>query len=273
MNRYTWRTGIREGVLILVGLIFLVPVYLLVNLAIKKQGDVLNPLAPAIHPTFENFVNAWRDAGLGPAIFYTFVLTVCSLALIVFMSSTAGYVLARVTAGWSKIVFGVFMAGLLVPLQLGTFPLYTTFRDLGLLNSIWALVIYYGGLMMPFSVFLYTTFLRALPADFEEAATLDGARPMRIFFSVVFPLSRPVTGTVIILNAVGIWNDFFTPLLYLGGSPQQTIPVALFQFIGQYTSNYQLVFAGMIIGVLPILAAYFALQRYVIKGFAGGLKG
>ncbi len=196
-----------------------------------------------------------------------------SVTLIVALSSSAGYILARVTERWGRIAFAFFMLGLLVPLQLGAFPLYTTFRDLGLLNTIWALVIYYAGLQLPFSIFLYTQFLRTLPIEYEEAATLDGAAPLRVFWSVILPLSRPITGTVIILNAIAIWNDFFTPLLYLNGSPQATIPVALFQFIGQYNSDYQLVFAGLLIGIIPILVGYFVLQRYVIRGFAGGLKG
>ena len=273
MNRYTWRTGVLEAVMIIVGLIYLIPIYMLVNLSLKPEGDLYNPLVPTIHPTFDNFVNAWQQANLGSAIVYTVVLTVISITVLVLISSTAGYVLARVTAGWSKLVFALFMIGLLLPLQLGVFPLYTTMRDLGLLNTIWALAIYYCGLLAPFSVFLYTTFLRSLPLEYEEAATLDGAGPLRIWWSVVFPLSRAVTGTVIILNAIGVWNDFFTPLLYLSGSSQQTIPVALYAFIGQFVSRWQLVFAGLIIAVIPILIVYFILQRYIIKGFAGGLKG
>lgn len=273
MNRYTWRTALREAAMICIGIVFIAPFYLFVNLAFKRPGDISDPLAPVTRPTFQNFADAWTTAGLGPAIVSTVVLTAVSVVLIVALSSSAGYVLARVTARWSRLAFGFFMIGLLVPLQLGAFPLYTTFRDLGLLNTIWALAIYYAGLQMPFSIFLYTQFLRSMPLEYEEAATLDGAGPLRVFRSVVFPLARPITGTVIILNAIAIWNDFFTPLLYLNGSPQATIPVALYQFIGQYNSNYQLVFAGLIVGVLPILIGYFLLQRYIIKGFAGGLKG
>jgi raffinose/stachyose/melibiose transport system permease protein len=126
---------------------------------------------------------------------------------------------------------------------------------------------------MPFSVFLYTAFLRAMPRDYEEAAVLDGCSPFQAFWRVVFPLLRPVTGTVVILNAIFIWNDFLTPLLYLSGSSHQTIPVAIYTFVGQYTSNWQLVFAGLVMGITPILLIYFAMQRHIIRGFTGGLKG
>lgn len=273
MYRYTWRSGIREAVMIAIGLLFLVPLYILVNLALKPEGDLSQPFLPTLTPTFENFVNAWNEARLGSAILYTVTVTVVSVALITVFSALAAYPLARVTARWSRGLFVVFLVGLLLPLQLALFPLYTTMRDLGLLNTIWALILYSVGVHMPFSIFLYTGFLREIPGEFEEAALIDGASPWTSFWKVIFPLARPVTGTVVILNAIGIWNDFLVPLLYLSGSQQQTIPVALYAFLGQYSSRWQLVFAGLLLGVIPVLVVYFFLQRYIIRGFAGGLKG
>jgi raffinose/stachyose/melibiose transport system permease protein len=126
---------------------------------------------------------------------------------------------------------------------------------------------------MPFSIFLYTGFLRALPIEYEEAAAIDGAGALGTFWRVVFPLLRPITGTVVILNVIVVWNDFLTPLLYLSGSGQQTVPVTLYSFVGQYVSQWNLVFAGLVISIAPILIVYFVLQRTVIQGFASGLKG
>jgi raffinose/stachyose/melibiose transport system permease protein len=148
-----------------------------------------------------------------------------------------------------------------------------TMRDLGLLGTIWSLVLFYVGLQMPFTVFLYTAFLRSLPAEYEEAASIDGAGARQSFWSVVFPLLRPVTGTVVILDVIFIWNDFLTPLLYLSGSGQMTVPVTIYSFVGQYVSQWNLVFAGLVISIAPILLVYFLLQRTVIQGFASGLKG
>jgi raffinose/stachyose/melibiose transport system permease protein len=156
---------------------------------------------------------------------------------------------------------------------LALIPLYQTMRDLGLLGSVWSLIIFYSGLQIPFSVFLYSGFLRGIPVEFEEAAAIDGCGSVRTFLSVVFPLLRPVTGTVAILNAIFIWNDFLTPLLYLSGSSQQTLPVAVFQFVGQFSADWQLVFAGLVISAIPILLVYFLMQKRIIQGFAGGLKG
>src|SRR5262249_31403318 len=114
---------------------------------------------------------------------------------------------------------------------------------------------------------------RALPRDFEDAALIDGCTPFACFRYVVFPMLKPVTVTALVLNAVAVWNDFFTPLLYLSGSTNQTMPVAVAGFVGQYVTDWNLVFPALVISILPILAVYFALQRSIINGFAGGLKG
>lgn len=112
-----------------------------------------------------------------------------------------------------------------------------------------------------------------MPTEFEEAAAIDGASPFRTFWSVVFPLMRPITGTLAVLTAVATWNDFLTPLLYLSGSDQQTITVAVYGFVGQFGAQWNLIFAGIVISILPILITYFLMQRSIIQGFAGGLKG
>lgn len=273
MNRYTWKTFGVEAVMIAVAIVFFVPVYVLINLSLKAPNDQSGALQLVNSPTFKNYADAWSQGFLGNAIVNSSVVTITSVVLIVLLSAFAAYPLARVTGGWSRIAFFFFMIGLLLPFQLALIPLYVTMRDLNLLRTLWALVIFYVGVQVPFSVFLYTSFLRALPSDYEEAARLDGCGPFATFVRVVFPLLRPVTGTVAILNIIFVWNDFLTPLLYLSGSGQQTIPVALFSFVGQYVSQWNLIFAGLVISIVPILLVYFAMQRSVIKGFASGLKG
>jgi raffinose/stachyose/melibiose transport system permease protein len=249
--------------MIATAVVFFIPVYVLVNLSLKRPDDTSSPLSPVTAPTLENYQNAWQQAGLGSALANSAVVTVVSVVLIVLISSMAAYPLARATRRWSRWAFYGFMFGLLVPMQLALIPLYSTMRDIGLLGSVGALIVYYAGHQVPFSVFLYTGFLRALPTDYEEAARIDGCGPVATFTRIVFPLLRPITGTVAILNA----------LLYLSGSPMQTVPVALFSFVGQYVSQWNLVFAGLVISIVPILIVYFAMQRTIIKGFASGLKG
>ena len=273
MSRYRLSTFGLELLMVAVTVAFAFPLYILVNLSIREPNDFSSPLSPTTSPTLENFTSAWTQASLGSAFVDSLIVTAASVVVLVLVSALAAYPLARSTARWSRGTFLLVMLGLLLPFQLALLPLYETMRDLDLLGSVWSLVLFYSGLQVPFTIFLYVGFLRALPRDYEEAALLDGCSPLQAFGRVVFPLLRPVTGTVLILNAVFVWNDFLTPLLYLSGSDNQTIPVAIFGFVGQYTSQWQLVFAGLVMGVLPILVVYFLLQRHIIKGFAGGLKG
>ena len=264
------RHGLSYGTTVL----FLLPIYVLVNLAIRPVDDVSPAYLPTSRATTGNFVTAWTQSSLGSAMVTSMVVTTLSCLLIMVFSTMAAYPLARTTARLSTATFYFFLVGLLLPFQVALLPLYLTMRDLHLLGTVWSLVICYAGVQMPFSIFLVTTFLRSSVAtEFEEAARIDGCGDVQAFLHVVVPLLRPVLGTLVILNGVGIWNDFFTPLLYLAGSNRNTLPVAIYQFVGLYSTNWALIFAALIISMLPILVIFLAFQRYVIRGFAGGLKG
>jgi raffinose/stachyose/melibiose transport system permease protein len=273
VNRYRWRTFGLELVMVAVAVVVGFPVYVLVNLAVRAPSDTSSPIRPTTTPTLENFTRAWQQGHLGGALLNSVLVTAGSVLVVLAVSSLAAYPLARGTARWSRGLFLLIMLGLILPFQLAALPLYQTMRDLGLLGSVWALILFYSGLQVPFTTFLYLGFLRALPRDFEDAALIDGARPLEVFRYVLFPMLKPITVTALVLNAVFVWNDFFTPLLYLSGSTQQTLPVAVAGFVGQFVSNWPLIFAALVISVLPILAVYFALQRSIINGFAGGLRG
>jgi raffinose/stachyose/melibiose transport system permease protein len=273
MNRYTWRTGLREAAMVVTALIFLVPVWVLVNIALRGPDDHSPAMFPTMEPTLENLRAAWTRGDLGNAIVNSVVVTAVSVLFIVALAALASYPLARVSRGWARTLFFLFLVGLLLPFQLALIPLYTTIRDLGLLGTLPSLILFNIGRELPLAIFLYTTFLRAIPGDYEEAAVLDGAGRLATFVRVLFPLLAPVTGSVIVLTGVFVYNDFFTPLLYLSGSANQTATVALSTFVGQYRSEWNVVFSGLIISSAPILVLYFILQRTVIKGFGGGLKG
>jgi len=253
---------------------FLLPVYMLINLAIRPTGDLTPAIIPSPNPTLDNFVQAWTGSELPGAIVTSTVVTLISSVLILVMATMASYPLARSTARLSNWTFYLFLIGLLLPFQLAVLPLYFQMRDLGLIGSIWSLVVIYSGVFMPFSVFLITTFLRtSVPMEYEEAAQMDGCSHATAFWRVVVPLLRPILGTCVILNGVAIWNDFFAPLIYLAGSDQTTIPMAIYEFVGQFVSNWPLIFASLLISMIPILTIYLIFQRSVIQGFAGGLKG
>ncbi|GAA0932011.1 carbohydrate ABC transporter permease [Pseudonocardia zijingensis] len=267
------RAGAELGMLA-VAAAFLFPGYVFLTVALKSPAELArNPLAPPVAPEWSNFGRAWTEGGLGTAMGNSVVVAALSVALLVLTGSLAAYALARRAGRLGYGLYLLFLLGLMIPLQLGMVPLYQLMRDLDLLRTYTSLIIFEVGHQLPLVVFLYTGFLRALPADYEEAARIDGAGTLATFRNVVFPLLRPVTGTVVILTAINVWNDFLTPLLYVGGSAQQTLPVAVFAFRGEFASQWPLIFAGMAIAITPILVVFFLLQKHVVKGFASGIKG
>jgi raffinose/stachyose/melibiose transport system permease protein len=273
VKRYSWRTGLLELSLLVCAAIFAFPFYILFSLSLKSSDVSNSPLSLPKELRFENYGDAWTKANLGSAMWNSFLITFISVTLILVLSLFAAYPLARIATRLSKSMYWLFLFGLLLPFQVALIPLYQSIRDIGLLGSIWSVILVYVGLQMPFSIFLYAGFLRAVPKDYEEAAWVDGASTWTTLRTIVFPLLRPITATVAILNTIFIWNDFLTPLLYLTGTDKVTIPVALFAFVGQYVSSWPLVFAGLVSSTLPILLLFFILQKSVMKGFAGGLKG
>jgi raffinose/stachyose/melibiose transport system permease protein len=272
--RYGRKTFALELGMIFVALLFLFPVYVLVTLSFKSTPEISGGgLGLPSGLESSNYSQAWNVAHLGAALLNSTIITGLGLVVLVAVGSTASYYLARKQSRLSYGLYILFLLGIILPFQLALVPLYRMVKDAGLLGSYTSMVIFYTGLQTPFTIFLYTGFLRALPREYGEAALVDGATHWQSFRRVTFPLLRPITGTVIILNAVFIWNDFLTPLIYLGGSPNETIPVVVYQFVGQYVSNWGYIFAAVVLATLPMLLLFLLLQRFVIKGFTSGLKG
>jgi raffinose/stachyose/melibiose transport system permease protein len=274
LTRYRPRTFGLEVAMIGVALLFAYPVYVLVNLSLKTPHEISEGgVGLPSHLETANYSSAWSGAHLGAAMVNSTIITVASLMCLIMIGSTAAYYLARTRSRLSYGMYLAFLLGIVLPFQLALVPLYRFMKDSGLLGSYTSMVLFYTGLQVPFTIFLYTGFLRALPREYGEAALVDGATHWQSFTRITFPLLRPITGTVIILNAVFIWNDFLTPLIYLGGTPNETLPVVVYQFVGQYVSNWNLIFAAVVMASLPILVVFLLLQRYVIRGFVSGLKG
>lgn len=273
MNRYTWRTGVLEAAMIAIGVIFMIPIYVLVNIAVRGPGDTSSAVSPTSRPTFANFIDAWNMSSLGKALITSTVITVVSVGLIMLLGAMAAYGLVRVGERWARGVFYLFLLGLLIPFQLIMVPMYQNFAQLDMVGTPITLIPINVGVRLPFTVFLYATFLRELPSEYEEAAALDGAGPLRSFGQVVLPLMRPVTGTVIVLNGLFVWNDFLTPLLYLSGTSLGTVPLAIYSFVSENATQWSVVFSALIISCIPVLIMFFFLQRSLIRGFASGVKG
>jgi raffinose/stachyose/melibiose transport system permease protein len=277
MFRYTKVTLLREAFVWIVGLITLLPFYFLVVTALKPDDELLttSSSAPPSRPTVSNFTDVLTAGGQSSILLglaNSVFITVGSILGLVVLGSLAAYVLARTTHRWGTVAFYLFLVAIILPVQLGMIPLYIGARTLGLVGTPWGMIVLYVGTLMPLAVFLYAGFFRGLPRDYEEAAAIDGAGPGRVFLRVVLPLMAPATGTVAILTGLIVWNDFFTALIFLGGSDYQTLTVSMYYYVGSLVSAWNKIFAIVILSMVPILAFYLFAQKKFIQGFAGGIK-
>ncbi|MBB4660519.1 carbohydrate ABC transporter permease [Conexibacter arvalis] len=279
MNRYTKLTAMRELSFWVVGAIVLAPLYVLIVLSLKtKQDATASPFGLPTNPTFENYTRAWSSGGatgvpFSTALFNSVFTTVVVVAVLIALAAPAGYAIARRTSRLSNWIFALFVVGIILPMQLGLVPLFVFVGRLGLSGTRLSLVLVYVGVLMPLAVFLYATFFRALPRDYEEAAEVDGASHVRAFVQIVLPLMRPITGTVAILCGLAVWKDFFIPLVFVNGTDNVTLPVAIYSFVGQNVTDWNLIFASIVIAMAPVLIVYVLMQRYVLRGFVTGVRG
>jgi raffinose/stachyose/melibiose transport system permease protein len=277
LTRYTRRTLIRELALLVVAVVYCLPFYLLLALALESTSQTYRaPLSFPWPPHFGNFSRAWHtggQGGLAHAVESSLIITLSSVAGLIVLGSLCAYTIARRTGRMSNVVYLLFVIGIILPFQLAIIPLYVAMRHLGLLGTYYGMIVLNVGLLMPLTVFLYTGFIRALPRDYEEAARVDGAGTLRTYAKVVFPLLMPFTATVAVVVGIVIWNEFFIALIFLGGSRYQTVPVALYSFVGDDVARWNLIFAGLAITIAPIILFFVFAQRQLVRGFSAGVKG
>lgn len=279
MSAYTIRTAAREASFWVLAAVVLFPIYILISLSLKSPAQASkSPFSVPTHPTLANFEHAWNGGGtgipsIGRSLFNSGVTTLAVVVVLIAVAGPAGYALGRRTGRLSATMSAVFVSGLILPAQLGFIPLFVAMSRSRLTGTRIGLILVYLGLLMPLAVFLYTGFFRKLPREYEEAAAVDGAGPIRTFGYVVLPLMRPISGTVALLTGMQVWNDFFTPLVFTGGTDKVTTPVDVYSFVGQYTTQWNLVFATVVIALGPVVIIYIFFQKYLIRGFESGVRG
>jgi raffinose/stachyose/melibiose transport system permease protein len=276
MFRYTIRSFGREILLLGVAALWAVPFYLLFVVSLKPAGEpITNPFSTPTDPDLSSYSQAWdgsSGSSLGSAVVNSLIITVGSVACVIALGSICAYVIARRGGRLGAGLYGLFVVGIILPFQLGIVPVYAVLRELNLAGTYPGMILLYTGLLMPLTVFLYAGFVRTMPRDYEEAAFVDGASPASTYIRIIFPLLRPVTATVAVLTGVMVWNDFFVQLVFLSGSERQTVPVVIYSFVGEYVSQWNLIFAAVAISIVPILAFYLVAQKQLIQGFTGGIK-
>lgn len=255
--------------------IIIVPLAYLVIIALRTQQQyAADPLGLPTEWRWDNFVTAWEQGNLAVAFVNTAIVTVVSVVGVIVFGSLAAYAIVRWRGPAGGRFYVYFVAGLIVPFQLGLPTLYRIWAELGLVNNLQGVILIHVGASLPLAVFLYAGFLRTVPIELDEAARMDGAGEIRTFASVIFPLLRPVTATVTILTSIGVWNDLLISLFFLQRANTHTLPRSALIFMGTYSSNLPVIFAVATLSVIPIMVVFVALQRFFLSGLSSGaLKG
>jgi raffinose/stachyose/melibiose transport system permease protein len=251
--------------------LMLYPIVIMALGGFKTTSEIFaNPFAWPSTAFLGNFARIWTDSAFPTYFLNSIVVTGVSVGCILVLGSMAAYALARYRFRANAFLYLFFLAGLMLPLRLAIIPLFVEMRALGVLDSRWSLIFTYTAMGLPSAVFILTGFLRTLPAELEEAARIDGASEARIMCRVMLPLTRPALVIAGIYNAIPIWNDFFFPLIFIQSDARKTLPQGLTAFMGEYTTDWGMLFAGLTVAVLPVAVIYAALSRSFIAGMTAG---
>jgi raffinose/stachyose/melibiose transport system permease protein len=270
-----WQALLYQVFLAMTTLAMLYPVVVMVLSAFKTTGEIYaSPFALPESFALKNLETIWRETRFLTYLGNSLLVTVTSIAVMLASGTLAAYALARYAFRGNEAIYLFFLAGLMVPLKLAVIPLFIELRALGLIDNRLGLVLVYAAMGLPSTVFIMTGFLRTIPAELEEAARIDGASEGRILFRIMLPLSRPALVIAGIHNAVPIWNDFFFPLVLIQSDHAKTLPQGLTVFMGEYSTDWGVLFAGLTLSALPLTLVYIALSRQFIAGLtSGAVKG
>ncbi|WSY48212.1 carbohydrate ABC transporter permease (plasmid) [Embleya sp. NBC_00888] len=253
--------------------VFFLPLYVVLVNVFKPGSEITpHPVSVPIPPSFTSLheVLTRSDHLFWYGLINSVEVTAISITVLTAVSAMLGHYLARSTSRWAKAALAVLLCGLMIPSTVILQPVTEVLRSLGLMTTIPGLVLANVGYYVPFGVFVFMGFVKTIPLELEEAAALDGASRFRIFWSVVFPLLRPASASVLVFLGVWIWNDFLNPLIILGPANGTTVNVGIYRAIGEHQSDFGTVFALMFLATLPVLVFYLAFQKHFVKGLTGG---
>lgn len=265
-------SGIVLLILICAAAFTLFPVVISLINSLKTQGEMMNNIISLPRQLqFKNYTDAFIKTHFLSSLINTVVVVIVGLAGIIIFASMAGYKLSRTKTGLSGFLFGLFIMSMLVPFHSIMITLTKIAKGLAVQGSTVGLGLIYIGLGVPMAVFLYHGFVKSIPRELEEAGIMDGCGEFRLFFTVVFPLLLPITSTVAILNTLWMWNDFLLPLLMITDYRKYTILLSTNMLFGEYGNNdWSAILATLIMAMLPVIAIYLLLQKYIMNGITEG---
>ncbi|MBB5832367.1 carbohydrate ABC transporter permease [Brachybacterium aquaticum] len=274
-TRWDWSELPRWALLTVYALIIAVPLVVVVFTAFKTSQQMYrDPFGLPPTPTLDNFAELWAGGRIGTSFLNSVTVTLVSVTVTLLVASLAAFAIARLGGRLGTIVFALFSLGLAVPAQVAMIPQYVIFDQLGLTNSLLGLILINIAVTCSVAIFILTGFFRTLPGELFEAAEIDGANTWQLYWRIALPLSTPSLAAVAIFLFVMHWNDLLYPLLFITDPDLATLPKALLDFKGEYTTNFPVLFAGVVIASIPMIVAYVLLQRWFVAGItAGAVRG
>ncbi|MBW4079816.1 carbohydrate ABC transporter permease [Paenibacillus sp. S150] len=264
-----------EILLIALVILFLLPFYIVFSNSFKSMSDILLDsmgLPPFLD--FNNYIRAWEKLNFTLVLKNTLIITAVSNLFLLVFASMAAYRIARSDNRFTRGIFSLFVASMVIPFQAIMIPLVKVLNTAGIVNTLTGVIVSYVGLGVSMTLFLYHGFVKSVPREIEEAATVDGCNPYGVFWRIVFPLLKPMTVTTLMLNTLWIWNDFMLPLIILQKTSLHTIQLAINSLFGEYLKQWDMALAALVMGIAPMIIFFLFLQRYVIEGIsAGAVKG
>jgi raffinose/stachyose/melibiose transport system permease protein len=256
---------------------YLFPIYIVLVNSFKNRAELYEDiLAPPSSLSLQYYVNAMERMNFLKALGNSFMVTLISILFITILASMCAWMLVRSNNKLSKVIFMVFVTTMLIPFQTLMMPLMQEMsgvkRNLGLpmIDTLGALVYMNIGFGASLAVFLYHGFVKSIPVSLEEAAIIDGCTTWGVFWRIVFPMLKPTTVTVMVLDVIWIWNDYLLPSLVLTSKANRTIPLSTASFFGEFTIQWNMAMAGLMLTIIPVIIFYLLSQKYIIKGVTAG---
>jgi multiple sugar transport system permease protein len=266
--------AILYGLLIAGAVLAMLPMLWMVSASLMPAGAA-NTYPPRLLPeevTWEHYETLFTRLNLGRYLLNSTLIAVAVTGISLLINSLAGYAFAKLRFRGRDPVFRLLTTGLVIPVQVSMLPLFLLLRELGLINTYWGVII--PGMASIFGIFLIRQYALAIPDDLIDAARIDGASEFRIYWSVILPVIRPILATLAIWTFLSSWNDFMWPLIVLSDDRMFTLPVALANLAGERVQDTELMMAGSVLTVLPVMLVFVFLQRYYIEGITtGSVKG
>ena len=255
--------------------VVLFPIWTMIINSFKFKLDIYkDPFGLPPRWNFDSYLSVFRDSDFLIYFRNSLIVTIGSLVIILLIGSLGAYALANWRNKFSRWIYMFFIAGMMIPIRIGSINLLQIIKSLGLLNTYFSLLPVYIAMGMPIATFVLTEFIREIPGELTEAAVIDGAGRFKIYRMVILPLLRPALGTVAIFNLVPIWNDLWFPLLFINNERNKTLILGVTRLFGQYQTDWSKILAVLTLSAIPVMLLYLLMSKQFIKGLtAGSIKG